>query len=56
MEFDYEKKIADLEKQVEFERRQTTYHKRTIDVLVAVGYLSPQKLEQAREIVSGLSD
>lgn len=56
VEFDYEKKLAELERLADSYRSASIYSERVIAVLVAVGALSTTKLEQARDIVSGLSE
>lgn len=55
VKFDWEKKIAELEKQGELQRREIEYQHRVMEVLIAVGHVSREKVEQAREIVSGFS-
>jgi uncharacterized coiled-coil protein SlyX len=53
---DDNEEVKQLRAKVEFLERQLAYQQRTIAVLVAVGALKQSKLEQAQEIVSGLSD
>lgn len=51
-----EKRVADLEQLNTALENQLRYTTRTIDVLVAVGKLKQGHVEEAREIVSSLSD
>lgn len=50
------KKLDEMDKHAASLQRHIQYQDRVVQVLVAVGYLSNAKLEQAREIVSSLAD
>lgn len=52
---DYVAECRRLEKALEIMRRDYEYQKRTIEVLVAIGHVSREKVEQAREIISSLT-
>jgi hypothetical protein len=52
---DYVKECQQLEKALEIANRNYQYLNRVLAVLVAVGHVSQDKVEQAREIVSSLS-
>lgn len=52
---DYVAECRRLEKALELMRRDYEYQRRIIEVLVAVGHVSREKVEQARDIVSSLT-
>lgn len=52
---DYVAECRVLEKRVGILERELVATKRTIDVLVAVGHVSQEKVEQAREIINELT-
>lgn len=49
-------RIEQLEKTLAFSERNARHQVQVINVLVAVGIVSEDKLEQARQIVSSLAD
>jgi len=51
---DYVKECQKLEKALEIARRDYDYQKKVLEVLMAVGHVSREKVEQARDIVSSL--
>lgn len=50
------KETLQLKERVAFLEREVLYQSRVVAVLQAVGIVTNHKLEQAREIVSGLAD